>query len=226
MVGMVERSGPSGGHWSGPRVTGPTLSGVKLPRIVLAGLVAGAGFALSGCHGDQPTPAQGKASIILVTAQTTAPPTAAPSTFGQEADGGWLSAPVSPFDTSSLAVIRLDPALLRAVQEAANSAVGDGIKLVITSGWRSRAFQQQLLDEAVQKYGSLAVARQWVATPDESHHVLGRAVDIGPVGAYDWMIHNGPRFGLCQIYANEKWHFELATDADGVCPPLLTNAAG
>ena len=30
---------------------------------------------------------------------------------------------------------------------------------------------------------------------------------------------------LCQIYANELWHFELTTDAAGACPPLLPNAA-
>jgi hypothetical protein len=40
------------------------------------------------------------------------------------------------------------------------------------------------------------------------------------------MIRNGARFGLCQIYANEIWHFELAADAQGSCPPLRPNAAG
>jgi hypothetical protein len=40
------------------------------------------------------------------------------------------------------------------------------------------------------------------------------------------MIRNGSRFGLCQIYANEIWHFELAADKDGACPPLRPNAAG
>lgn len=97
---------------------------------------------------------------------------------------------------------------------------------MITSGWRSRAFQQQLLDDAVQTYGSLAVARQWVATPDESHHVQGKAVDIGPASAYGWMLAHSTQFGLCQVFANEKWHYELTADAEGQCPPLRTNAAG
>jgi hypothetical protein len=57
-------------------------------------------------------------------------------------------------------------------------------------------------------------------------HVVGKAVDVGPVAADEWMIHHGPRFGLCQIYANEIWHFELAVDAQGNCPPLRPNAAG
>ncbi|MDT5153713.1 MAG: zinc D-Ala-D-Ala carboxypeptidase, partial [Mycobacterium sp.] len=43
--------------------------------------------------------------------------------------------------------------------------------------------------------------------------------------ADQWLIANGSRFGLCQIYANELWHFELATDPLGNCPPLVPNAA-
>ncbi len=59
-----------------------------------------------------------------------------------------------------------------------------------------------------------------------SKHVIGEAVDIGGVGADQWLMDNGARYGLCRIYANEVWHFELATDAAGNCPPLLPNAAG
>jgi hypothetical protein len=59
-----------------------------------------------------------------------------------------------------------------------------------------------------------------------SKHVSGEAVDIGGPGADQWLIANGSRFGLCQIYANEPWHFELATDAMGNCRALLPNAAG
>jgi zinc D-Ala-D-Ala carboxypeptidase len=63
-------------------------------------------------------------------------------------------------------------------------------------------------------------------TPSMSKHVSGEAVDVGGTGADQWLIANGSRFGLCQIYANELWHFELATDAQGNCPGLLPNAAG
>jgi len=56
--------------------------------------------------------------------------------------------------------------------------------------------------------------------------VVGEAVDVAGNGASQWLIRNGAQFGLCQIYANENWHFELATDADGRCPPLRPNAAG
>ena len=102
----------------------------------------------------------------------------------------------------------------------------DGIDVQITSGWRTKGFQQRLFDDGVRTYGSVEAARQFVASPDASHHVVGKAVDVGPVEADNWMIRNGSRFGLCQIYANEIWHFELAVDKDGNCPALLPNAAG
>jgi LAS superfamily LD-carboxypeptidase LdcB len=132
---------------------------------------------------------------------------------------------LSPFDVANPAVGNLDPALLIAVQQATTAAAADGITMTITSGWRSPAFQQQLLDDAIATYGSLAAARQYVQTPERSRHVLGQAVDMGGVGADQWLIANGARFGLCEIYANELWHFELATDPSGVCPPLLPDAA-
>lgn len=131
---------------------------------------------------------------------------------------------LSPFDVGNPAVGNLAPALLVAVQQATTAAAVDGVTMTITSGWRSPAFQQQLLDDAVLTYGSVAAARQYVQTPERSKHVLGQAVDMGGVGADQWLAANGVRFGLCQIYANEPWHFELAADAGGICPPLLPNA--
>lgn len=132
---------------------------------------------------------------------------------------------LSPWDVANPAVGNLQPALLIAVQQAASAAAADGVTMTITSGWRSPEFQQQLLDDAVATYGSMAAARQYVQTPQRSRHVLGQAVDIGGTGADQWLIVNGARFGLCQIYANERWHFELATDAAGNCPPILPDAS-
>ena len=132
---------------------------------------------------------------------------------------------LSPWDVGNPAVGYLDPALLGAVQQAATAAAADGVTMTITSGWRSPQFQQQLLDDAVATYGSFAAARQFVQTPEHSHHVTGRAVDIGGPPADDWLIVNGSRFGLCRTYANELWHFELATQPGGPCPPLLADAS-
>lgn len=67
----------------------------------------------------------------------------------------------------------LNPKLLHAVQEAADDAADDGIDIFVTTGWRSKAYQQQLLDEAVAEYGSEREARRSVGTPEQSHHVTG-----------------------------------------------------
>jgi D-alanyl-D-alanine carboxypeptidase len=133
---------------------------------------------------------------------------------------------LTPFDVQDPAIGRLDPALLSAIQNAATAAAADGVPMTITSGWRSPEFQQRLLDNAVQTYGSFAAARRYVQTPQMSKHVVGEAVDVGGPAADQWLSANGARFGLCRIYANELWHFELATDALGNCPALLPDAAG
>lgn len=132
---------------------------------------------------------------------------------------------LSPFDVANPAVGYLEPGLLAAVQQAATAAAADGVTLTITSGWRTPEFQQQLLDDAVATYGSLPAARRYVQTPQQSRHVTGQAVDIGGYAADDWLIANGARFGLCRIYANELWHFELVADAAGNCPPLRPDAS-
>jgi D-alanyl-D-alanine carboxypeptidase len=157
------------------------------------------------------------------TTEPTSPP--APLTIGPAATdtyGGWLpdGQTLSPFDVSNPALTQLDPGLLNAIQDAARAAKEQGIELRITSGWRSTGFQQRLFDDAVSTYGSVDIARQFVASPDVSKHVVGQAVDVAPVDADKWLIRNGAQFGLCQIYANELWHFELAVDAAGQLPAV------
>jgi LAS superfamily LD-carboxypeptidase LdcB len=101
------------------------------------------------------------------------------------------------------------------------------VDLIITSGWRSVRYQQSLLDAAIAQYGSEAEARRWVNTPERSTHVTGKAVDIGPTAADLWLRRHGNRYGLCQIYANEMWHYELATKPGGTCPrPIADASAG
>ncbi len=119
---------------------------------------------------------------------------------------------------------KLDPALLRALRRAANDAAGDGVEFVVDSGWRSPEYQEQLLREAIAKYGSAKEAARWVATPDTSAHVSGDAVDIGPVNATAWLSKHGAEYGLCQIYRNEPWHYELRPEAIGhSCPRMYAD---
>jgi LAS superfamily LD-carboxypeptidase LdcB len=87
------------------------------------------------------------------------------------------------------------------------------VELVVDSGWRSPEYQEHLLQEAVSKYGSEAEAARWVATPDTSAHVSGEAVDIGPPAAAAWLSAHGAGFGLCRVYGNEPWHYELRPEA-------------
>ncbi|WP_406638373.1 M15 family metallopeptidase [Amycolatopsis sp. WGS_07] len=133
---------------------------------------------------------------------------------------------LTPFDTDYPAVGNLDPALRKALQEAATDAHQYKVDIRIASGWRTKEYQRKLLEGGIEKYGSLEKARKYVNTPEESTHVSGKAVDVAPTRADDWLIRHGAKYGLCQVYANEMWHFELLTTPGGKCPPTRANAAG
>jgi zinc D-Ala-D-Ala carboxypeptidase len=137
-----------------------------------------------------------------------------------EADGA-VPDGATVFDDEIPAVANLDPALLGALRQAATDAADDGVVLFVDSGWRSPEYQSQLLREAVSEYGSEEEAARWVATPNTSAHVSGDAVDIGPFDATAWLSGHGAEYGLCQIYSNEPWHYELRPEAiDHGCPPM------
>ena len=123
-------------------------------------------------------------------------------------------------------VANLDPDLLGAVRRAATDAADDGVEFFVDSGWRSPEYQDQLLREAVSEYGSEEEAARWVASAETSAHVSGDAVDIGPFDATAWLSRHGAEYGLCQIYRNEPWHYELRPKAikDG-CPPMYADPA-
>ena len=134
--------------------------------------------------------------------------------------GGAVPDGTTIFDDEIPGVANLDPALLGALRHAATDAADDGVEFVVDSGWRSPAYQAQLFREAIAKYGSAQEAARWVAAPNASAHVSGDAVDIGPSGAAAWLSEHGAAYGLCQIYANEPWHYELRPGAgDRGCPP-------
>ena len=138
--------------------------------------------------------------------------------------GGAVPDDTTAFDDDVPGVANLDPDLLRALRRAATDAADDGVRLIVDSGWRSPAYQAQLLREAVAEYGSEQEAARWVATPDTSAHVSGDAVDIGPAAAATWLSAHGAAYGLCQTYGNEPWHYELRPEAaDQGCPPTYAD---
>ena len=138
--------------------------------------------------------------------------------------GGAVPAGTTVFDDEVPGVANLDPALLGALRRAATDAGGDGVYFIVNSGWRSAAYEDQLRQQAVAKYGSEAEAARWVATGTTSAHVSGDAVDIGPAAAAEWLSAHGAKYRLCQIYRNEPWHYELRPEAiDHGCPPMYAD---
>jgi zinc D-Ala-D-Ala carboxypeptidase len=138
--------------------------------------------------------------------------------------GGAVPDHTTVFDDEVPGVARLDPALLRALRRAATDAAGDGVEFMVNGGWRSPAYEDQLRREAIAKYGSEAQAARWVATGTTSAHVSGDAVDIGPAQATPWLSAHGAAYGLCRIYGNEPWHYELRPEAiEHGCPPMYAD---
>jgi hypothetical protein len=140
-----------------------------------------------------------------------------------EADGA-IPDGTTVFDDEIPGVAKLDSDLLGAVRRAATDAADDGVQFYVDSGWRSPEYQERLLREAISKYGSEAEATRWVATPNASAHVKADAVDIGPSRAAAWLSEHGAAYGLCRIYGNEPWHYELRPEAiDHGCPPMYAD---
>lgn len=140
-----------------------------------------------------------------------------------EADGAVPNS-TTVFDNEVPGVAKLNSDLLGALRRAATGAAGDGVQFYVDSGWRSPEYQERLLREAISKYGSEAEATRWVATPNTSAHVKGDAVDIGPSAAAAWLSEHGAVYGLCQVYANEPWHYELRPKAVAHgCPAMYAD---
>jgi hypothetical protein len=138
--------------------------------------------------------------------------------------GGAIPSGTTVFDDEVPGVAKLDPALLSAVRQAATDAANNGVEFFVDSGWRSPQYQEALLREAISKYGSAQEASRWVATPRTSSHVSGHAIDIGHSDAAAWLSAHGAAYGLCRIYGNEPWHFELRPEArDRGCPAMYAD---
>ena len=187
-----------------------TRSAVVAALVVLSAVIGVAGSRLI-VRDDLGFVADPRPSVIDIGQQGTGPPSL--GVAGRVRDGATV------FDDAP-ALTNLDPALLRAVRQAATDAADDEVVFYVNSGWRSAEYQEQLLRDAISRYGSQEEASRWVATPETSVHVSGEAVDIGPSDAVEWLSEHGSKYGLCQIYDNEPWHVELRPDAiDEGCPP-------
>ena len=65
------------------------------------------------------------------------------------AQDGLVPDGVTVFNDAYPAVSKLDPALLRALRRAATDAASSRVTIFVNSGWRSAAYQDELLQEAV-----------------------------------------------------------------------------
>ncbi|MGH4031367.1 M15 family metallopeptidase [Actinomycetota bacterium Odt1-20B] len=146
------------------------------------------------------------------------------SSSGSSLADGAVPDGVTVFDDATPAVTQLDADLLRALRRAATDAAGSGIEFYVNSGWRSPEYQDRLLRKAISEYGSKEEAARWVATATTSPHVSGDAVDLGRSEATAWLSAHGAAYGLCQIYRNEAWHYELRPEAiDHGCPRMYAD---
>ncbi|SOD97632.1 M15 family metallopeptidase [Blastococcus haudaquaticus] len=169
-----------------------------------------------------PHPPEARSTVPDAHGPPGAPGRAVPG--GLTVDDGVVPAGVTVFDDGVPAVANLDPALLAALRQAARTAEDDGVRFTVNSGWRSPEYQEELLREAIAEYGSAEEAARWVSTPDTSTHVTGDGVDLGPAEATDWLSEHGAGYGLCQIYRNEPWHYELRPQAiDHGCPRMYAD---
>jgi D-alanyl-D-alanine carboxypeptidase len=215
----------------------------QLPTILIAGLLvvvavaASVGFPFrSSASSPAPSFAPGPSLPPRSFSNGAPPPSSPPGASTIESLGrghrgalgradGLLPDAVTVFDDEYPGISNLDPALLGAVRRAASDAAEDGVvAFYVDSGWRSRKYQDQLFRQAVSRYGSKAKAARWVAIPGTSTHESGDAVDLGPVGATAWLSEHGATYGLCQIYRNEPWHYELRPVAiDHGCPRMYAH---
>ena len=124
--------------------------------------------------------------------------------------------------------------LMRFIQ--AGDAAGGSIR--VYSGYRSNAQQAVLYDAALRKYGSAAVARQWVAPPGGSPHNKGIAADLSFNGvqqilpaacahntACAWAHAAVSSLGLTFRLGNEFWHIEPANGGCQVVGAANTQTA-
>jgi hypothetical protein len=91
------------------------------------------------------------------------------------------------------------PDVARAFDRMEAAAREDGVRLIITSGYRSDAEQAELFKRNPDS--------KWVAPPGKSLHRWGTELDLGPPSAYGWLARNAGRFHFVQRYEWEAWHY-------------------
>ncbi len=127
-------------------------------------------------------------------AEAAAPYGAASAGATSMAEGGGYGGPLATRDGEGMR-----PDVAAAYDQMVAAAGGDGISLIVVSGFRSDAEQAELF--------AAHPDPTWVAPPGQSLHRCATELDLGPSSAYGWLAANAGRFGFVQRYSWEAWHF-------------------
>lgn len=128
----------------------------------------------------------------------------------------------SLFDLNK-AGMKIRPEAYSALNEMAQAALNDGIRLLVSSAYRSYSYQENLFNYWVSVYG-LEEAERESSRPGTSQHQLGTAVDFGSISDdFDktqmgqWIYKNAADYGWSLSFPKgyedvtgyrwECWHF-------------------
>ncbi|MGB5345825.1 MAG: M15 family metallopeptidase [Woeseia sp.] len=124
---------------------------------------------------------------------------------------------------------QLTPAAARQWTAMVQAAAGEGILLLLVSGFRSFDYQAELIRSKLGNGQPIADVLRVNAAPGYSQHHSGRAVDIATPGsrpltdafeesqAFVWLTENGSEFGFSMSYPRdnacgfvyEPWHWSM-----------------
>jgi D-alanyl-D-alanine carboxypeptidase len=104
--------------------------------------------------------------------------------------------------------------LIEPLQALDQAAAADGVRLLMTSAYRSYHEQSATYKALEAQLGPEDAARR-AALPGDSEHQLGTAVDFAREGgAYEWLAANASAYGFVASYAQgdncyeyEPWHY-------------------
>lgn len=139
----------------------------------------------------------------------------------------WEPSDLRLLDKSGISVARsglkLRAPALAALQEMNKKALTEGITLLVSSAYRSYAYQKEVFARNVKEMGE-AEASRVSARPGSSQHQLGTALDFGSITndfaktkAGIWLAANAGKFGFSLSYPQgmeqltgyqwESWHY-------------------
>lgn len=140
----------------------------------------------------------------------------------------YVPADLVGLDDKGLAVSRKGHSLRKAAYGAlaamSEAAKKDGVSLLVSSSYRSYAYQQEVFARNAREDGGEAAAERVSARPGYSQHQLGTSIDFGTIDdsfadtkAGRWLMANARRFGYSLSYPKglepvtgyrwECWHY-------------------